>query len=197
MILEGIVTTVDELGRVNIAPMGPIVPDDYPASGLLSFTLLPFRTSQTHANLSRCPEGVLHVSEDMLLLAQAAIGEVRPEPTMRDAVRVRGKILVEACRAYEFRIVSRSGDPVRERFTAEVVQTHTLRDAFGLNRAKFAVLEAAILATRVHLLPLDKIEEDFRRLLPLIEKTGGPREVEAFALLQKYVAERGSRPVDP
>ena len=187
MILEGIVTTIDEAGLVNIAPMGPIVPDDYPGSELATFTLLPFRSSRTHANLSGSPEGVLHVSDDVLLLAQAAIGEVNPAPTMRDAECVRGKILAEACMAYEFRIVTRSGDPVRERFTAEVVRTHRFRDGFGFNRAKFAVLEAAILATRVHLLPHDEIEADFRRLVKLVEKTGGPREAEAFALLERYV----------
>ena len=187
MILEGIVTTIDEAGLVNIAPMGPIVPDDYPGSALERFTLLPFRSSRTHANLTRAPEGVLHVSDDVLLLAQAAIGEVQPAPAMLDAERVCGQILAEACRAYEFRIVSRSGDPVRERFTAEVVRTHHLRDGFGFNRAKFAVLEAAILATRVHLLPRDEIDAEFRRLVKLVEKTGGPREAEAFALLQRYV----------
>jgi len=192
MILEGIVTTLDEQGRVNIAPMGPVVPDDYPGTALVTFTLLPFRTSRTHANLAGCPEGVLHVSDDVLLLARAAIGEVQPLPPMIDALEVRGRILAEACRAYEFRIVSRSGDPVRERLVAEVVRTHRLRDAFGFNRAKFAVLEAAILATRVHLLPPDEIEADFRRLVRLVEKTGGPREVEAFALLQDYVARRGA-----
>ena len=188
MILEGIVTTIDDQGRVNIAPMGPIVPEDYPCSGLATFTLLPFRSSHTYANLTWTPEGVLHVSDDVLLLARAAIGEVVPLPPMVDAELVRGKILAEACRAYEFRIVTRSGDSVRERFTAEVVRTHQLRDGFGFNRAKFAVLEAAILATRVHLLPPDEIEAEFRRLVKLVQKTGGPREAEAFALLERYVA---------
>jgi hypothetical protein len=189
MILEGIVTTLDGQGRVNIAPMGPIVPDDYPGSPLVTFTLLPFRTSRTHANLTECPEGVLHVSDDVLLLARAAIGEVDPLPPLSDALEVRGRILAEACRAYEFRVVACDGDPKRERFGVEVVRTHRLRDAFGFNRAKFAVLEAAILATRVHLLPAAEIEADFARLVRLVEKTGGPREAEAFALLRRYVSE--------
>ena len=192
MILEGIVTTLDGQGRVNIAPMGPHVPDDYPVTPLSTFTLLPFRTSRTHANLSECPEGVLHVHDDVLLLARAAIGEIDPLPPLSDALEVRGVLLVEACRAYEFRIVERSGDPLRERLTAQVVRTHRLRDAFGFNRAKYAVLEAAILATRVHMLPAGEIEADFARLVRLVEKTGGPREAEAFALLQRYVIGRGS-----
>ena len=188
MILEGIVTTLGEDGRVNIAPMGPIVPEDYPRGGPKTFTLLPFRSSRTYANLSWRPEGVLHVSDDVLLLARAAIGEVEPLPGMMDAQEIRGKILSDACRAYEFRITSGDGGSVRERFAAEVVRTHRLRDVFGFNRAMFAVVEAAILATRVHILPREEIENDYRRLQKLIEKTGGPREVEAFALLTRYVA---------
>lgn len=193
MILEGIVTTIGEDGRVNIAPMGPLVPDDYPRADLKGFTLLPFRSSQTYANLTRRPEGVLHVSDDVLLLARAAIGDVRPTPALVDADEVLGKILSDACRAYEFRAVPQEGDAVRGRFAAGVVRTHRLRDVFGFNRAMFAVVEAAILATRLHLLPRDEIENDFRRLQKLIDKTGGAREIEAFALLWRYVTVDGGR----
>ncbi len=64
-----------------------------------------------------------------------------------------------------------------------------MRDFFGLNRAKHAVVEAAILATRKHMIPLASLKADFERLRPLIEKTGGPREREAFELLERFVAD--------
>lgn len=188
MILEGIVTTLDQDDGVNIAPMGPIVPDDYPGPGFSYFELLPFSSSRTHANLMHRGEGVLHVSDDVLLLARAAIGPVDPLPDMVPAEIVRGRILSGACRAYEFRILDRTDDALRPRHTARVEKTHRLRDFFGFNRAHFAVLEAAILATRVHLLPRADIEADYRRLARLIVKTGGSREQEAFALLERHVA---------
>ena len=50
-----------------------------------------------------------------------------------------------------------------------------------------AVLEAAILATRTAFLPADEIREELRRLLPLVEKTGGPAERRAFAFLAAFV----------
>jgi len=56
----------------------------------------------------------------------------------------------------------------------------------------FAVVEAAILATRVHLLPAATITADFDRLAVLVQKTGGPREAEAFELLRDYVRGQGS-----
>ena len=61
------------------------------------------------------------------------------------------------------------------------------RDFFGFNRAMYAVVEAAILATRLAFLPRTEIEADFRKLGVLVEKTGGPREHEAFAFLQYYL----------
>jgi hypothetical protein len=58
---------------------------------------------------------------------------------------------------------------------------------FGFNRAKHAVLEAAILATRTHLIPPAEIEKEFERLRVIVNKTAGPQETEAFALLEAHV----------
>jgi uncharacterized protein len=183
MILEGVVTTLAPDGSVNIAPMGPRVePGDWS-----SFELRPYRTSRTHANLTALPEGVLHVTDDVLLLARAAVGDVAPPPELKPASEVRGYILANACRAYEFRAGPFDPDEERPRLRAEVVRVHRLRDFFGLNRAMHAVVEAAILATRTAFLPLGEIEAEFRRLAVLVEKTGGPAEREAFAFLTAHL----------
>ncbi len=186
MILEGIVTTIAADGAINIAPMGPKV-DDLSAGPWRQFVLKPFRTSHTYANLKVIGEGVLHVTDDVLLLARAALGRIEPLPTLKSASRVRGWVLADACRAYEFRIkrIDDRGD--RAELWAEVVHEERLRDFFGFNRAMYAVVEAAILATRTAFLPLDQILADYQRLAVLVDKTGGPREHEAFALLRQHV----------
>ncbi len=46
---------------------------------------------------------------------------------------------------------------------------------------------AAILATRRHLLPASHLADELLRLAPLVEKTGGPAEVRAFALLRAEI----------
>jgi hypothetical protein len=186
MILEGIVTTVSAAGAINIAPMGPRV-DPADGADLHRFLLRPFRTAQTYANLKAHGEGVLHVTDDVLLLARAAIGPLDPPPPLAPAAKIRGWVLTGACRAYEFRVTACDEREERARFDAEVVHTVRLRDFFGLNRALHAVVEAAILATRIALLPPEEIEGEYRKLAVLVEKTGGPREREAFALLQRYV----------
>ena len=73
---------------------------------------------------------------------------------------------------------------------ARVVHRGLKREFVGFNRAKHAVLEAAILATRTHLLPADQIRDDYARLQILVDKTAGPREREAMELLTRYVHSR-------
>src|SRR5580692_7657256 len=165
--------------------MGPTVDD---ATDLTRFVLRPFPTAQTYCNLRQHGEGVLHVTDDVLLLARAALGPVEPLPAMTPATRVRGWVIAGACRYFEFRIVSLDDSEPRVRLDAEVVHHGRLRDFFGFNRAKHAVLEAAILATRTHLLPLAEVEAEYKKLGVLVAKTGGPQEREAFDLLSQHVA---------
>ncbi len=182
MILEGIVTTVSADGAVNIAPMGPSVDAE-----VKRFLLRPFPTSQTYQNLRHHGEGVLHVTDDVLLLARAALGTVEPRPPLEPAAMVRGWVLKDACRYYEFRVHSIDDRDERVRIEAEVVHAGRLRDFFGFNRGKHAVVEAAILATRTGILPIAQIEEEMTKLAVIVGKTGGPQEKEAFALLQDHV----------
>jgi uncharacterized protein len=190
MILEGIVTTISAAGEVNIAPMGPRVEWDAAAGELRRFTLRPFRTAQTFANLLAHGEGVLHVTDDVLLLARSAVGLLDPLPALRPAEHVRGWVLADTCRFHEFRVISHDEQTERAAFEVEIVHTGRQRDFFGFNRAKHAVVEAAILATRMAFLPREEIEAEYRRLALLVEKTGGPQEHAAFAFLRQFVQQK-------
>src|SRR4051812_3002543 len=116
MILEGLVTTLDAGGAMHLAPMGPAVdgPD------VRRFLLRPFPTSATYRNLAAHGEGVLHVTDDVLLLARAAIGEVAEPPPHVSAKAVRGWVLSGACRAYEFRVAALDAAHERVRVECEV-----------------------------------------------------------------------------
>jgi hypothetical protein len=182
VILEGIVTTIDLTGNINIAPMGPDV-----RTGMERFLLRPFPTAQTYQNLKATGVGVFHVVDDVLLLAKAAVGPVEPPPVLEPATVVPGWVLRDSCRHYEFRVQSMDEREPRVRIEVAVVASGRHQDFFGFNRAKHAVVEAAILATRVALLPAEEIEAEYRRLAVLVQKTGGAQEQEAFALLQAHV----------
>src|SRR5262245_34423487 len=101
MILEGIVTTLSSAGGMHVAPMGPHVDPQTD-----QFILRPYSTSQTYHNLKRHGEGVFHVTDDVLLLAQAAVGRIDPLPPCFPATRVKGFVLADACRYYEFRVTT-------------------------------------------------------------------------------------------
>jgi hypothetical protein len=187
VILEGIVTTLSLGGALNVAPMGPRIDPDL---SMAQFVLRPFHTSTTYHNLKARGEGVFHVTDDVLLLAQTAIGTAPcPMPAARAADVVAGQILTDACRYYEFRVIELDDREERTSILVETVAQGRQREFFGFNRAKHAVVEAAILATRVHWLPLDEMLVEFRKLAVLVDKTGGPRERAAFTLLHRHIRE--------
>lgn len=183
MILEGVVTTLNEDGSPNISPMGPEV--DTP---LTRFVLKPYKTSRTYQNLKRAGEGVLHVTDDVELIARAAINQFDEPPSTFPAKLVEGVILAESCRWYAFRVAELNDREDRTRIECKIVDEGRIRDFFGFNRAKHAVLEAAILATRTKFLPESEISDAMTRLEILVDKTAGEQERRAFAMLLDHIA---------
>ncbi len=189
MILEGIVTSLDAAGRLNVAPMGPIVTPE-----MTVLILRPFQPSQTYRNLKSRPHGVFNVVDDVLLLARAALNRLEHEPASQPAEKIAGRILDDCCRWFEFEVTACDDSQERTRLEARVVHAGRKRDFFGFNRAKHAVLEATILATRLHLLPTEEVREALRRLEPAVQKTAGPQEFAAWQLVCDFIAERSATP---
>jgi hypothetical protein len=179
MIVEGLVTTTDAEGRPHLAPMGPTVFGDF-----ASLLLRPFPTSNTYLNLVRHGEGVFHVTDDARLIAYAAVGGTATVPPTNPATAVAGFVLSGACRAFEFRVTEIDSSRERVHITTDVVKRHELRPFLGFNRAKHAVIEAAILATRFHLLPAEEIAAEFQKLRVIVDKTGGEAEHDAMPMLE-------------
>jgi uncharacterized protein len=185
VILEGIVTTCGPSGEMNIAPMGARIDADL---SLRRFVLRPYRTSTTYRNLKSKGAGVFHLTDDVLLLAQAAIGApLDPPPRLARASSVAGWVLLDACRYHEFRVLGLRDDKDPTTIEAETLREGRPRDFLGFNRARHAVLEAAILATRTAFLPAQKILPEFEHLAEIVRKTGGEREAQAFRLLDEHV----------
>lgn len=188
MILEGLVTTTDDAGGLHVAAMGPAVDEaERAADHLTRLVLRPFATSQTATHLLRRPQGVFHLTDDVLLLARLAVGDP-VSPAARPAAAVGGWILDDACAAWEFVIEATDSSSDRLRLDARVVATHHGRPFFGFNRAAHAVVEGAILVTRLHLLGAEEIGRRLADLEPLVAKTGGQRERRAFDLLTARAA---------
>jgi hypothetical protein len=131
---------------------------------------------------------VLNLTDDVMLFAQAAISS--PQYPSFPAEVVRGVVLEAACSWRELEIVSIDATPPRSRMETRVVHHGRRREFLGFNRARHAVLEAAILATRTHMIPAEEIRDEFAKLQVIVDKTAGPREQDAMALLTQHVRSR-------
>jgi hypothetical protein len=181
MILETVVTTVDEDGEINFAAMGVTWGEE-------RLVIRPYVDTRTFRNLVRTREAVVNVTDDVLTFAKSALA--RERFPSRPATRVRGAILADACQWREVRVEDVSqpgGGGGRADVTARVVAGAEGRPFAGLCRAKHAVVEASILASRARRLPKDELWRELRRLDPLVDKTGGPAEREAMAYVRAHV----------
>ena len=152
-----------------------------------SLLLKPYTSSRTYANLKRHGEGVFHVSDDVELLARATLG--RAEPPLLPARKITGRYIESCCRFYEFRVEELDDSEERTRIRCRIVHSERLRDLLGFNRARNAVLEAAILASRTAFLPHEDILRQLDELQVLVEKTGAEPEKNAFTMLRDHVEE--------
>ncbi len=185
MILEGVVTTIDEKGDCHIAPMGPITD-----TSITQLLLRPYQTSTTYQNLKRTRSGVFHITDDVLLIAKLITKEAGFHPEIIPAKKIEGNVLTNCCRWYEFKVDSINDESERTEIKANVVHSGKIRDFLGFNRAKHSVIEAAILASRVHILPENEILNQLEQLKEPVQKTAGDQEKEAFDLVVQFVNEQ-------
>jgi uncharacterized protein len=180
MIIEGLVTSTSVDGTPHVAPMGPLVDRE-----LRNWLLRPFQTTTTFANLRREGTAVFHVIDDVLPVVQAALNfPIDLEFSQSDH---GGWIINSACHWYCLSMLEWNIEQPRAEVRAEVVAAAVLRPFWGWNRAKHAVLEATILATRLHLRNPDQIAAELSDLLKCVEKTGGRRERIAWDLVTEFI----------
>lgn len=192
MIIECIVTTLDEEGRVNCAPMG-VEWGDAEESGII--VIKPYKETATYRNLAfagaaetpgkEAATAVINLTDNVQFFAESAISS--PVFPTRPAEVLRGAVLQDVCSWREVEVVAIDSEQPRARVTTRAVHHGFQREFLGFNRARHAVLEAAILATRTRFLPAEEILAEFERLQVIVDKTAGPQEFEAMALLTDYV----------
>lgn len=189
MIIETIVTTMAADGTVNCAPMGvewdPHVQPE-------AIVLKPFLETATYRNVLATKAAVVNLIDDVRVFARAAISNPTYE-TVPAAV-VRGVVLSDACSWRELQVTSIDSTAPRSRIETCTAHRGERREFVGFNRARHAVLEAAIYATRVHMLERDFILGELERLQVIVDKTAGPRELEAMTLLSEYIRSAPAAP---
>jgi len=178
VIIESIVTTIGADGSINIAPMGVEWGEDV-------IVLKPFLETATYRNVTATRSAVVNLTDDVRLFARAAISN--PEYATVPATVVRGVVLADCCAWRELEVRALDATPPRSRIETAVVHRGVRREFIGFNRARHAVLEAAIYATRLHLLERSFVESEMARLQVIVDKTAGDQEREAMALLAEHI----------
>jgi uncharacterized protein len=183
-IFETVVTSVDAAGRPHIAPMGVRYQGDH-------VVLMPFKPSTTLDNISATGHAVLNLITDTRVFAGCVTGR-RDWPTL-PAERIAGVRLACALGHVELRLAERIDEAKRDEVQRPVLRLVRVFEAthapfVGMNRAQAAVVEGAVLVSRLHMLAPEKIDSEMAYLQIAIDKTAGAGEHEAWGWLRDAVA---------
>ncbi len=179
MIRETIVTTRRFDDSTHIAPMGIHVLDE-------SLVIAPFRPSSTLDNLLREGCAVINYVDDVRVFAGCLTG--KHDWPLLEAEQINVMRLKDCLAHSEVAVEELEDDERRPRISCQVVHEVNHTPFRGFNRSQAAVIEAAILVSRLHMLPREKIEREIEYLTTAVDKTSGPREREAWAWLMEAIA---------
>lgn len=177
-IVETIVTTQSIDGLVHVAPLGLIAEGDH-------WVIAPFAPSRTLENLRAVPFACASHTSDVRVFAGCITGR-KAWPTV-PALNVTGARLADCASHWELAVERVVDDAQRPRFVCRVVETQSHAAWGGFNRAQAAVIECAVLVSRLHMLPWEKIEAELAYFDIAISKTAGPRELEAWGWLMERI----------
>jgi uncharacterized protein len=173
MIYETIVTTCSAQGEVHIAPFGVQWSNG-------KVVISPYKPSATLQNILDTRHAVLNLTDDVRIFA-AAIAKKSPFATQEIAP---GYVRLQDCLTHHvLKLDELEEDEVRPRLTMTVVESALHGPFMGFNRAQAAVIELAVLVSRLHMLPIEKINQEMQYLQIAIDKTAGERELEAWQWL--------------
>ncbi len=178
LILESIVVTRSAAGEDHIAPLGIIREGEH-------WIVAPFKPSRTLDNLRANPVATASMPGDVRVFAGCLTG--RKDWPLAAARTIACARLADAIAHRELQVVDVAEDDLRPRFRCRAVHEESHLAAPGYNRAQAAVIEAAILASRLGMLSEDKVRSELAYLEIAISKTAGDAEREAWQWLSNKI----------
>ena len=171
MIFETIVITTDIAGNPHVTPFGV----QYQGNMVV---ISPFRPSATLDNVLATKCAVINLTDDVRVFAGALTG--RQAWQLKPAISIQGFVLDDALAHRELTLVEVIDDAIRPTLYFETVHQVNHQPFQGYNRAQAAVIELAVLASRLHRLPMEKITAEMQYLQIAVDKTAGERELQAW-----------------
>ncbi len=181
-IFETVVTSCSVDGVVHVAPMGVRYVDG-------AVVVKPFRPSATLDNILATGVAVLNVLTDVRVFAGCVTGRrAWPVVDVQAPGEPRAVRLQAALEHVLMCLETSDDDPQRPTLRMRRVREERHAGYPGFNRAQAAVIEGAVLVSRLRMLPGAKIAGEMRYLQIAIDRTAGPAELEAWAWLREAVA---------
>ena len=175
---EVIVTTISTTGEVHAAPMGIIRQQQV--------LIQPFQSSTTYHHLKQSQYCIVNMVDDVRIFA-GALTNRRDWPTV-NSQSGKAAYLRDAVAHIELKRVDFIDQQPRAKWLGDVVDEQHHRAFQGFNRAQAAVIEGAILVSRLSMLPREKLQQELSYLQIAIDKTAGEKEREAWQWLMEKIA---------
>ena len=178
MISEVIISTLNRDGSPHAAPMGI-----RQEQGLI--ILAPFKPSTTLENIQYHRNAVVNYIDDVRIFSGFLSGH--SDWPLVPAEKINGYRLEAALAHAELELTTFEDHELRPRFYCRTLHQEAHKPFAGFNRAQGAVLEAAILVSRLHMLPDEKIDREIAYLAIAVDKTAGENEKTAWAWLMDEI----------
>ena len=181
MIIETIVSTLDNHGKVNFSPFGI-------KKNKNQIHISPYIPSRTLLNLESTKCAVVNYTDNTSFFVDCIIGNKKFK---KKKCRKFPGFFLENCFGYEqVRVKKIIKDKLRPTFICKIDKSFQIKNYEGHNRAKASIIEACILASRVNLLDKKKILTEINYLSISVEKTAGFLEKKSWKKILKFINEK-------
>ena len=181
MIRESIVITTDLKNKPHVTPMGII----YDKNKLI---ISPFIPSKTYLNLKENPYAVINFTDDVNIFVDTLLGKSNFK--IKSTKEIKSFYLENALSYVEVKVAKFIENKIRPKFECKILKETSLGSFKGFNRAQLSVIEAAILVSRIKILPVTKIKKEINYLKIAVDKTAGKKEKIAWTKLIKKINRR-------
>ncbi len=178
MIFETIITSINIAGSLHVTPFGVRHEGDL-------IVISPYKPSTTLDNILATKCAVMNMTDDVRVFAGALTN--RQPWQLIHANKIKGYRLADCLAHIELELVEVRDDAVRPQLIMKKIEIQNHQPFNGFNRAQAAVIELAVLASRLHMLPREKIQTEINYLQIAIDKTAGEREKQAWDWLVEKI----------
>ena len=178
MIFETIIISQDATGVPHVSPFGIRHESEF-------VVISPYKPSATLDNILATKHAVMNLTDDVRVFAGALTNHKTWD--LLKANKIAGFRLADCLAHVELKLVEVREDATRPQLVMTKVFEQAHRAFAGFNRAQAAVIELAVLTSRLHILPREKIDAELAYLHIAIDKTAGERELEAWGWLMEKI----------